>query len=137
MLTKRIRNNKKGEDLLKQYQGKAKDLNGYAAAMGAQLDTVNIVFAGNGDPKLGNEPGLIGRMAAAKQGALQGPWKGENAVFVYQVVKQEKSNYNPSKEELDKRYAQSRGAQMFASPRNIYGILSKATKIKKNLIEFY
>ncbi len=137
MLTKRIRNNKKGEDLLKQYQGKAKDLNGYAAAMGAQLDTVNIVFAGNGDPKLGNEPGLIGRMAAAKQGVLQGPWKGENAVFVYQVVKQEKSNYNPSKEELDKRYAQSRGAQMFASPRNIYGILSKATKIKKNLIEFY
>ena len=137
MLTKRIRNSKKGDDLLKQYQGKAKDLNGYAAAMGAQLDTVNIVFAGNGDPKLGNEPGLIGRMAAAKQGALQGPWKGENAVFVYQVIKQEQSDYKPSKEELDKRYAQMRGSQMFSSPRNIYGILSKATKVKKHLIDFY
>ena len=137
MLTNRVRNSKKGDALMKQYQGKAKDLNGYAAAMGAQIDTVNIVFAANSDPKLGNEPGLIGRMAAAKQGQLQGPWKGENAVFVYQVVKQEKSNYNPSKEELDNRYAQSRGSQVLANARNIYNILSKATKVKKHLIDFY
>ena len=137
MLTSRIRNSKKGDDLIKQYQGKAKDLNGYAAAMGAKVDTVNIVFANNGDPKLGNEHGLIGRMAAAKQGVLQGPWKGENAVFVYQVVKQEKTNYNPSKEELANRYNQSRGAQVIANPRTIYNILSKATKVKKRLIDFY
>jgi len=137
MVTKRIRNSKKGDDLVKQYQGKAKDLNGYAAAMGAKVDTVNIVFASNGDPKLGNEPGLVGRMSVAKQGSLQGPWKGENAVFVYQVVKQEKSNYNPTKEELDNRYAQRRGSQMFANPRMVYNILSKATKVKKHLIDFY
>ncbi len=137
MLTKRVRNSKKGDALMKQYQGKAKDLNGYAAAMGSQIDTVSIVFAANSDPKLGSEPGLIGRMAAAKQGVLQGPWKGENAVFVYQVVKQEKSNYNPSKEELKSRFAQSRGNQVMANPRNIYNILSKATKVKKRLIDFY
>ena len=137
MLTSRVRNSKKGDALVKQYQGKAKDLNGYAAAMGTQVDTVNIVFAANSDPKLGSEPGLIGRMAAAKQGELQGPWKGENAVFVYQVVKQEKSNYNPTKEELVNRYAQSRGSQAFANGRTIYNILSKATKVKKRLIDFY
>ena len=137
MLTGRVRNSKKGDALVKQYQGKAKDLNGYAAAMGAQIDTVNIVFAANSDPKLGSEPGLIGRMAAAKQGQLQGPWKGENAVFVYQVVKQEKSNYNPTKEELVNRYAQSRGSQAFANGRTIYKILTKATKVKKRLIDFY
>jgi peptidyl-prolyl cis-trans isomerase D len=137
MLTQRVRNSKKGDDLMKQYQGKAKDLNGYAAAMGTKVDTVKVVFASNGDPKLGNEAGLIGRMAAAKPGNLQGPWKGENAVFVYQVVKQEKSDYKPTKEELDNRYAQSRGAQLFANPRNIYNILSKATKVKKSLISFY
>ncbi len=137
MLTNRVRNSKKGDALIKQYQGKAKDLNGYAAAMGTQIDTVNIVFAANSDPKLGSEPGLIGRMAAAKQGELQGPWKGENAVFVYQVVKQEKSNYNPTKEELVNRYAQSRGAQAFANGRTIFNILSKATKVKKRLIDFY
>lgn len=136
-LTERIRNSKKGDDLMKQYQGKAKDLNGYAALMGAKVDTVNIVFASNGDPKLGNENGLIGRMAAAKQGVLQGPWKGESGVFVYQVVKQEKAERKPTKEELDNRYAQTRGAQVFANPRAMFQILSKATKVTKRLIDFY
>lgn len=136
-LTERIRNSKKGDDLIKQYQGKAKDLNGYAALMGAKVDTVNIVFASNGDPKLGNENGLIGRMAAAKQGVLQGPWKGESGVFVYQVVKQEKAERKPTKEELDNRYAQTRGAQVFANPRAMFQILSKATKVQKRLIDFY
>ena len=137
MLTDRVRNSKKGEALMKQYQGKAKDLAGYAAAMGAQIDTVNLVFSANSDPKLGSEPGLIGRMSVAKQGTLQGPYKGEHAVFVYQTVKQEKSNYNPTKEELANRYNQSRGSQAFANPRTIFNILSKATKIKKNLIDFF
>ena len=123
--------------MMKQYQGKAKDLNGYAAAMGVQVDTANIVFAANGDPKIGSEPGLIGRMSVAKPGVLQGPTKGMNALFVYQVVKQEKSERQPSKEELDNRYAQRRGAQIFANPSNIYRILTKATKVKKHLIDFY
>lgn len=136
-LTRKIRNSKKGDDMMKQYQGKAKDLNGYAAAMGVQVDTANIVFAANGDPKIGSEPGLIGRMSVAKPGVLQGPTKGMNALFVYQVVKQEKSERQPSKEELDNRYAQRRGAQIFANPSNIYRILTKATKVKKHLIDFY
>ena len=137
LLTQRVRNSKKGDDLMKQYKGKANDLNGYAAAMGCQIDTARVVFSGNGDPKMGSEPGLIGRIATAKPGTLQGPWKGENAVIVYQVVKQEKEERKPTKEELDNRYAQTRGAQVMANPQNIYGILSKATKVKKNLIEFY
>ena len=137
MLTQRVRNSKKGDDLMKQYQGKANDLNGYAALMGANVDTVNVVFSSYGDPKLGNEPGLVGRMSAAKQGTLQGPYKGENAVFVYQVVKQEKAERKPTKEELDSRYAQSRGAQLFANPRTISSILTKATKVKKSLIKFF
>jgi peptidyl-prolyl cis-trans isomerase D len=137
MLTQNIRNRKKGEALVKQYQGKANDLNGYAAVMGAKVDTARVVFASNGDPKMGNEPGIIGRIATAKVGALQGPWKGENAVFVYQVVNQEKEERQPTKEELDNRFAQTRGAQAFANPNNIYNILSKATKVKKRLIDFY
>ncbi len=137
ILTQRVRNSKKGDDLMKQYQNKAKDLNGYAALMGTKVDTARVVFAASGDPKLGNEPGLVGRISVAKVGALQGPTKGENAVVVYQVVKQEKEERKPSKEELDSRYAQSRGAQVFANPQKIYNILSKATKVKKHLIDFY
>ncbi len=137
MLEQRVRNSKKGDDLVKQYNGKAKDLNGYAALMGAQVDTASVVFAANSNPKLGNEPGLIGRMAVAEQGKLQGPYKGENAVYVYQVVKQEKAERQPTKEELNNRYAQSRGMQLFSNPRTIYNILSKATKVTKRLIDFY
>lgn len=137
MLTKRIINSKKGDDLMAQYKGKASDLNGYAALMGTQIDTARVVFSSNGDPKMGAEPGIIGRIATAKVGTLQGPWKGENAVFVYQVVNQEKEERQPTKEELDNRYAQTRGSQIFGNPRGIYQILSKATKVKKNLIKFY
>jgi peptidyl-prolyl cis-trans isomerase D len=133
-LTQRVRNAKKGEALMKQYQGKAKDLNGYAALMGVQVDTANVVFA-SGDPKI--EPSAIGRMSVAKQGQLAGPWKGQEAIYVYQVVRQEKAERKSTKEELDSRYAQRRGAQVFANPRTIYNILSKATKVTKRLIDFY
>ena len=137
MLENRVRNSKKGDDLMKQYQGKAKDLNGYASLMGAQIDTARVVFASNADPKLGNESGLVGRIAASKVGEVKGPWKGYGAVVVYQVVKQEKEERQPTKEELDNRYAQTRGAQIFANPQNINQILSKTTKVKKHLINFY
>lgn len=133
-LTNRIRNSKKGDDLMKQFDGKAKDLNGYASLMGVKVDTANVVFAA-GDSRI--EPRAVGRMSVAKQGQLQGPWKGEDAIYVYQVVKKEKSERKPTKEELDNRYAQSRGAQVFANPRTINNILSKATKVKKHLIDFY
>ena len=102
--------------------------------MGVSVDTANVVFA-SGDPKI--ESKLAGRICATKPGTLQGPWKGENGVYVYQVVKQEKSERKPTKEELDNRYAQSRGARVFGNPRNIYNILTKATKVSKRLIDFY
>ena len=137
LLSTRVRYSKKGDDLMKQYSGKANDLNAYAALMGEKVDTVNIVFTSNGDPKIGNEPALVGRMAIAKPGKLQGPWKGDNAIFVYQVVKQEKEQREPTKEELSNRYAQMRGAGMFANTRVINNILKKATKVKKHLIDFY
>ena len=58
-------------------------------------------------------------------------------MIVYQVVNQEKEERQPTKEELDNRYAQTRGARMYSNPNMIYQILSKATKVKKNLIDFY
>lgn len=136
MLTRRIINDKKGDALVAQYKGKASDLNGYAKLMGAQVDTANVVFAAASDPKLGNEPGLIGRMSAAKQGQLKGPWKGLNAVYVYQVVRQDKAERQPSKEELNQRYSQTRGAGIYANPNYIFNILSKATKVERHLIKF-
>ena len=137
MLTNRVINSKKGDELVKQYQGKAKDVKGYAALMGCKVDTANVVFTSDEDISFAAEPALVGRICAGKQGAVQGPWKGNKAVFVYQIVKQEKAKRQPTKEELDNRYAQSRGASVFANPSAMYNILSKATKVKKSLINFY
>ena len=134
LLTNRIRNQKKGEDLMKQYKDKAKDLNGYASVMGVKVDTADVVFSAG---HTAIEPKVVGRMSVAKEGAFQGPFKGDDAIYVYQVVKRDKAERKPTKEELDNRYAQTRGAQMFASPRSIYNILNKATKVQKRLIEFY
>ncbi len=134
MLTQRVRNSKKGDDLMKQYQGKAKDLQGYATMMGNSIDTANVVFS-NGDPKI--EPMIVGRISASKPGVLQGPFKGEDAVYVYQVVKQEKAERQPTKEELQRTYAQRRGGQFFGNPRVMTKILSGATKVKKNIIKFF
>ncbi|MBR3100405.1 MAG: SurA N-terminal domain-containing protein [Muribaculaceae bacterium] len=137
MLTARVRNSKKGDDLMKQFNGKAKDLAGYASIMGAQVDTTQVVFAQDMIAKIEGESGLVGRVAVAKPGALVGPWKGENGIYVFQVTKQDKAQRVPTKEELDNRYAQSRGASLVANPSAIYGILSRATNVKKSLINFY
>lgn len=137
LLTTLVRNSKKGDALVQKLQGKANSLDAYARLMNTQVDTVDVSFGMQNAPKLADDYGVIGRMATAKVGELKGPWKGQNSVYVYQVLKQEKAERQPTKEELDQRYAQTRGAQIFANPRTINGILSKATKVKKQLIDFY
>lgn len=135
MLTTRVRNSKKADDLMKQYEGKAKDLNGFAALMGAKVDTTQVVFGSNFASKLEDEPAIMGRVAGTKQGEVK-LWKGENGVYAFQIVKVEKAARVPSKEELNQRYAQQRGG-IAANPQAIPAILAKATKVKRSLINFY
>ena len=137
-LTQKVRNDKKGEDLMKQYSGKANNLQGYAKLMGCAIDTTQVNFAQDQAMKIDpSEAAFIGRVAAAKTGALVGPWKGNSAVYAFQVVKAEKSPRKPSKQELDAQFARTRGSQIVCQPQMLYGILSKATTVKKNLIKFY
>jgi len=137
MLTTRVRNSKKADALMAQYKGKASDLNGYAKLMGAQVDSAEVVFASNFVAKLQNEPALIGRIAGSPKGKLIGPWKGENGVYVFQVYDVKTDGRKPSKEELDNRYAQQRGGAMVGNPNAMAYILSRATKVKRSLINFY
>ena len=136
-LTNKVRNSKKADALMAQFKGKANDLNGYAKLMGAQVDSAQVVFASNFTPKLENEAGLAGRIAGSPKGKLVGPVKGENGVYVFQVYDVQKDARQPSKEELDNRYAQQRGGGMIANPGAMAFILGKATKVKRSLINFY
>ena len=135
-LEAKARNSKKGDDLMKQYNGKASDLNGYAKAMGVQVDTTQVIFGSEMAAKLESEPGIIGRVAAAQQGKVVGLWKGQNGVYAFQVTKVEKSERKPSKEELNNRFNQTR-IGVFSNPQAISAILSKGTKVERRLIDFY
>lgn len=139
-ITKRVRNSKKGDDLMKQYKGKANDLAGYAKLMGGQVDTTQVNFGQDMMPKISGEyaeGGLLGRISASKPNTLIGPFKGEGAVYVCRITKQEKSPRQRTKEELDAEYARTRGGQAIANPQAFYNILSQAAGVKKNLIKFY
>ena len=58
-------------------------------------------------------------------------------MYVFQVYDIQKDARQPSKEELDNRYAQQRGGGMIANPNAMAFILGKATKVKRSLINFY
>ncbi|MCQ2289131.1 MAG: SurA N-terminal domain-containing protein [Muribaculaceae bacterium] len=135
-LTAKVRNAKKGDALEAQYKGKAKNVAEYAKLMGVQSDSTQVIFASDNTAKLENERGIIGRVAAAKQGTT-GFYKGENGVYAFEVTKVEKSARKPSKEELNNRFAQSRGAAIFSNPQGMIAVLGKATKVKRDLIKFY
>ncbi len=137
MLTTKVRNSKKADALMAQFKGKANDVAGYAKVMGVQVDSAQVVFASNFVPKLENEPALIGRIAGTAKGKTVGPWKGENGVYVFQVYDVKTDGRKPSKEELNNRYAQQRGGAMVGNPNAMAYILSRATKVKRSLINFY
>lgn len=133
-LTTVVRNNKKGEDLMKKYNGKAKDLNGYAQQMQCKVDTAQVSFGNDMMmPVFGNEPGFVGRVAAAKKGQMVGLWKGQNGVYAFQVNSVEKSARKMEKKELNEYY--SRSHQL--SPNALVAILSKATKVERHMQDFF
>ena len=113
------------------------DLNGYAKLMGVKVDSAQVVFGSNFIPKLENEPGLIGRIAGSQKGKTVGPWKGENGVYVFMVYDVKTDGRKPSKEELDQRFKQQRGGGLYANPNAMAYVLSRATKVKRSLINFY
>ncbi|MBO4871767.1 MAG: SurA N-terminal domain-containing protein [Muribaculaceae bacterium] len=135
MLTNRVRNAKKAEALMKQYEGKATDLDGFAKLMSANIDTTQVVFGSNFASKLEDEPAIIGRIIATDPGKVK-LWKGENGVYAFIVTKKEKAERVPSKEELNRRYAQQ-GGGIAANPQAIPAILARATKVTRSLINFY
>lgn len=133
----KVRNDKKGEKLLADYKGKASDLAGYAKLMNVPVDTaVTITFSQDFIPVLRNmESKLTAEAPYAKQGSLNGPVKGDQGVFVYKVVKNEKSSTQMTPEQLAQRYSMSMGSA--AVSRMAVEILKENKDIVNNLIDFY
>jgi peptidyl-prolyl cis-trans isomerase D len=77
-------NEKKAEKLVNDFKGKAKDINGYAQAMGTTVSEGSATFS-----QPGVDAKLAAQLANAKKGELVGPFAGNNAVYVIQVTEVE------------------------------------------------
>ena len=135
-MTLKARNDKKAAALIEKYQGKAKDLNGYAALMNAKVDTTQVTFGQMFIAKIGvGESNLTARVATAKQGEVVGPVKGNNGVYVFQVVKQDRTERTATPEEGNRQFAMQRGSN--AVMNHALDILRKATTVENKMIKFF
>lgn len=136
ILTTQVRNDKKAKAIIERYNGKAKDINGYAKLMGTQADTTNVAFGQYMIPKLGiGESAIAARASVAKPGQIVGPMQGNSGVVVFQVVKNDSEGRPYSFDESAMMYLRSRGAQALGNQLN--AILQGNEKIENNLIKFY
>lgn len=132
-----VRNSKKGDSLMEKYNGKASDLAGYAKLMNASVDSAVVVtFTQDYIPAVrAMEPKITAIAPNLQQGALYGPVKGEQGLFVYQVEKIEKSSSQLTPEQLADRYSMMFGAR--AISQQAVNILRENKSIVNNLIDFY
>ncbi|MCH5326271.1 MAG: SurA N-terminal domain-containing protein [Duncaniella sp.] len=135
-LTTRAMNNKKAAKLLADYQGKAKDVAGYAALMGTEADTTTVNFSQYMIPGIGmNEGAVQGKVAAANPGELIGPMQANNSVVVLQVLSVDNEGRPYNYDESATRFNQQRGAARLAG--NLPAILLGKNTIKNNMTKFY
>lgn len=136
MLTAKLRNDKKAAALIEQYQGKAKDLAGYAQLMDVKVDSATVNF-GQVNPFF---PGFAGAEAAARasiaqKGQLIGPMQGLNGVVVMQVVGVDTEGRPYNFEENAILYARTRGAQVLGN--NLNAVLLGNKKVQNNILKFF
>lgn len=121
----KARNEKKGADLLKKYQGKATDINGYAKLMGKEVQTRRV----GGVRTL--EPALGAQVPFAQMNKVYGPVKGNTELFVYTVVKKEAAANEPTDAQLGGNYQ-----QQFMMFNDIVNLLKNNKEVENNLINF-
>ncbi len=135
-LKAQIRNDKKAAKLIADYQGKAKDVAGYAKLMKTSVDTTTVNFGQYYVSGLGMaESAVQGKVANAKKGALIGPMQSNNAVVVLQVTDIDTEGRPFNAEESAIRYNQQRGAQHMLN--GLDRILLGKKKVKNNINVFY
>lgn len=92
MLTAKLMNDKKAQALIAQYNGKAKDVAGYAAAMGVKADTAAVNFAQLSYNYTDyTSPKVAAKLFNSQKGQMFGPMQANGGVVVMQVADVEKN----------------------------------------------
>ena len=136
-LTAIVRDNKKAESIIKDWESKgAKDFNAYAQLTGDSIKNASITFASSTVNSLGNnESAFVGKVCGSQKGQLIKPFKTNNAVVVAQVdnITTEGRPYN-FKEACSQFNFQSGGRALYG---NIFNILKGKNKYESNILKFY
>ena len=136
-LTEIVRNNKKAESIINDFNSKgAKDLAGYTALTGDTITNASVTFSSTSVNTLGNnEYAFIGKICAGQKGQLFAPFKTNKAVVVAQItdITTEGRPYNFK--EYSEHYKQIFGAGTLL--RNMFGILKGNDTFESKLLDFY
>ncbi|MDE6812356.1 MAG: peptidyl-prolyl cis-trans isomerase [Duncaniella sp.] len=136
LLAAPARNDKKAAKLMADYDGKAKDVAGYAQLMNVSVDTTTVNFGQYMVPGLGmSESAVQGKIANAQKGAVVGPVQGNNAIIVLQVTDIDNEGRPYDFDENSVRYNQQRGAARMMN--SLDRILLGNKKITNNINKFY
>ena len=136
ILAAQARNDKKAAKLLADYDGKAKDVAGYAQLMNVSVDTTTVNFGQYMVPGLGmSESAVQGKVANAQKGALVGPMQANNSVIVLQVTDIDNEGRPYDFQENSIRYNQQRGASRMMN--SLDRILLGNKKVSNNINKFY
>lgn len=135
-LEDKARNRAKGAKLMADFQGKAKDVPGYAAAMKVAVDTTQVTF---GQPMVRNFPpfesALNANVAVAKEGQLVGPVALNSSLIVFQVIKVDKEGRPFDFQNDSMVYTQREGAM--ALQQSLAAILLSNKKVDNRIQKFY
>ncbi|HUR30229.1 MAG TPA: peptidylprolyl isomerase [Saprospiraceae bacterium] len=113
----------------------SKDLNAIASQFGVEVDTLNNVnFNMSYLPGMGNETSLIGRLSLMQRGEVSEPIKGQNAVYVVEVIS--KTEASLSTDITAFRQQVSMAARGSVDTRLMEAVKAEA-KIKDNRYTFY
>ena len=129
-VTDLIKNEKKGEMLMKQYKGKANDVAGYASLMKCDVDSASLSMGAPQQMLEGRVAGMIAGLGSKAQGKVQ-LIAGRNAIYAVQVNKTTPARDLP-KQQVAMQYRQ----QHFPVQQMLNAILQGSRKVKNNLIKF-
>lgn len=110
-------NSKKADKLMADYAGKAKDVAGYAKAMGVEPAEGNVNFNSPVLLTLGiNESAVQGAIAATEKGQTAGPVKGNHGIIVFEVTEVNTDSRPFNQDEYGQRFNQAFGMGRMQSP---------------------
>ncbi|WP_417593052.1 peptidylprolyl isomerase [Owenweeksia hongkongensis] len=127
-------NSKKGDMLLKKFEGATGDIDAIGAAAGAPVTTQAVNFGAPSLGRFGSEPKVIGTIFGMNDGETSKPIKGNRGVFVIQLT-----NKTPAAELPD--YSEQQNQQQQATRGRVQGqvflSLKENAKLDDRRAKFY